>query len=332
MKKLGCKLVICMVLIGSCINVMGAEVKEENLAPINYELQEGSKAYLQINNKTYVPLRELANKVGVQNFQWRAGEKGRNVKAYITLEAPAYFWKFYYSVLTMGLEPYNQSTDIMPLPESLQGLLVGREIEYNPMNASRIYNDKPIDLTVVSEGYETGRVIYDYTMIDNILYVPVNEIETYFGIYTTQNQLQVKLKEQISEVEEALKLENPRDVLALWIRGQQLRSGALQYAVLCNDLQEAVLPEVKVRGWVTGGSSPSLGGMVIIKNEEEINESTLRYTVQYESMLQGQVYEILEQVIEMKTYEAQDKIYWRISKVNGDVGYYTFNNVVVETK
>lgn len=44
-------------------------------------------------------------------------------------------------------------------------------------------------------------------------------------------------------------------------------------------------------------------------------------------MLQGKVYETLEQTVTMKQYQVGDKLYWLISDVQGDIGYYTYEAV-----
>lgn len=344
MRKILSKVALCIALVGSCMNVMGQEIQTKSSFIIKYDNQKGSTDYLNINGQIYVPFKWLLNEVGIQDFKWEDGKQGGNTKAYITVEVPAYFWDFYYDLLTWGLEPDEEGSTNMPLPDSLKGLIAKKTIDESQVKNIKILNAKPIDLTVTSQGYETGQVIYNYKIVKGTLYIPVDEVKRYFGIegvtvdkatnkavleYIPQKELQTKLTEQIAQLNQKLKFQKPEDVLAVWIRGQQMRNGSLQYAMLCSDLQQKVLPEVKTRGWVTGGSSPSLrGGKVTVKNEEKVDDHTIRYTVQYESMLQGKVYETLEQVVELKAYEEEGTTYWCISKVTGDVGYYTYEKVV----
>lgn len=79
---------------------------------------------------------------------------------------------------------------------------------------------------------------------------------------------------------------------------------------------------------MTGGSSPTLqGGAVTILNKEQVSEQEVKYTVQYESMLQGKVYETLQQTITMAKHKADDTAYWEITDVQGDIGYYTYEMI-----
>ncbi len=336
-------MILGVLVAGSCINVMGQVPQENTAITTSYEIQKSSTDYLEIGGQIYVPFRWLLNQVGIQELKWEDGKKDGNTKAYITIEAPAYFWNFYISMLTRGLTADEEGSSYMPLPDSLKGVVIKKEKQETHIENVASLNMRPLELTVTSEGYEIGGVIYNYKIIDGKLYIPVDKVATYLGIqdvkvdqvtnqatleYIPQDKLQVNLAEQKAILEEKLQLKNPRDVLAVWIRGQQMRNGALQYAVLCNQLKEKVLPEVKMRGWVTGGSSPSLsGGKVTIKNEEKVDEDTIHYTVQYESMLQGKVFETLEQEVEIKAHTVEGEKYWCINSVTGDVGYYTFENV-----
>ena len=44
-------------------------------------------------------------------------------------------------------------------------------------------------------------------------------------------------------------------------------------------------------------------------------------------MLQGKVYETLQQTITMTKSETDDTAYWEITDVQGDVGYYTYEMI-----
>lgn len=345
MKKFFSKAVACVVVVGSCISMMGQTPIFAEQVVFNNEVKQAVTNYLLINNEVYVPFKWMLNEVGIKDFKWENGKKGSNTKAYITVDAPAYFWGSYYAMLESAFTVYDAEYEdtLTPLPESLKGFLKPEEEINNDEVKITTLNERPIELTVTSQGYETGEMIYNYKIIDGTLYVPVNEVKGYFGIdgvtidkasnkavlrYTSQVELQEQLQNEIAKLEQNLKLEKTEDVLAVWIRAQQTRNGALQYSMLCNDAKQNVLPEVKTRGWVTGGSSPTLrGGKVSIKNKEKLDDQTMRYTVTYESMLQGKVYENLEQVIMMKAYEEEGKTYWCISKVTGDRDYYTYESV-----
>lgn len=183
-------------------------------------------------------------------------------------------------------------------------------------------------------------MLYDYQIIHDKLYVPYSLFKTIGieGVVVDKGDKEIvinvhskeEVQQEIDVIQNALHTSDSEILLGLWVRGQQLRSDALQYATLSDALKEKVLPEIKEKGWVTGGSSPTLrGGEVTILNKEEVSEKEIKYIVQYESMLQGKVYETLQQTITMANYKIDDTTYWEITDVQGDVGYYTYEMIRV---
>lgn len=66
------------------------------------------------------------------------------------------------------------------------------------------------------------------------------------------------LEKQISLLHQAVAAETPLEAVETWVKGIQMRNGALQYALLSPELKESKLASFEALGWVTGTSSPWL--------------------------------------------------------------------------
>lgn len=283
-----------------------------------------------------VPLRLTLEEMGATDFKWEPSTS-EGVKGKITITLDSYFRNAQLRNLKRGLiieSPYWYGK----LPEAVTTLLT-HEAKNNKMAENCIPNQKRgIQIEIKSEGYTTGYMFYDYQIIYDKLYVSDNLFQS-IGIEgvivdtdTKEVAINVPSKEEIQKeidaIQNALHTSDNELLLGIWIRGQKFRSGALQYVTLSDALKEKVLPEIKERGWVTGGSSPTLqGGEVTLLNKEQVSEQEVKYTVQYESMLQGKVYETLQQTITMAKHRIDDAAYWEIIDVQGDVGYYTYEMI-----
>lgn len=77
---------------------------------------------------------------------------------------------------------------------------------------------------------------------------------------------------------------SPDKAVALWVEGDQTRSGVLKYAVSCETLKQRLLKEwgpPDKTYWIIGGSSPWLSGHKII-SKTDLSPTEIRYVVQYE--------------------------------------------------
>ncbi|WP_054744091.1 hypothetical protein [Cellulosilyticum ruminicola] len=329
------KLMICSVLVGSCTGVMGQEIT------LKQTTKTGATSNIQIKDMTfesngvsYLAIKDVMAQIGTV-YKWEAAKKGSQNKGILTIEAPNYFNEFYYNVLSNICDTYDEEMEsgLTPLPKSLKGLTSINLETFNNYHTKYIQK-KPIEVTINSQGYQFGCIMYDYHIINNTLMLPEGFMIQYLDVNPQtkkalpQNEAAKILKQKTVQLEQKLKLENPEEVLALWNRAQQTRNGALQYNLLSKEAKERVLPEVKTRGWVTGGSSPSLkGGKITVQKAEDLLNGEMRYTVTYESMLQGKVYETLEQVITIKSYKEENKTYYAITNVTGAVDYYTYESI-----
>lgn len=329
------KLMIFMALAGICSSVMGQEItlKQTTKTAASSSIQVKDMTF-ESNGTGYLAVKDVMAQIGAE-YKWEAAKKGSHSKGILTMEIPNYFDEFYYNVLSNICETYDEETEskLTPLPNSLKGLTTIKLA--TPDNYVPKYKQKkPIEITINSQGYQFECVVYDYQIINHTLMLPESFMVRYLGVDPqTKKALPSDaaakiLKQKTVQLEQKLKLEKPEEVLDLWIRAQQTRNGAVQYTELSKEAKERVLPEVKTRGWVTGGSSPSLkGGKVTIQKVEDLLNGEMRYTVTYESMLQGKVYETLEQVITMKPYKEENKTYYAITNVTGAVDYYTYASV-----
>lgn len=100
----------------------------------------------------------------------------------------------------------------------------------------------------------------------------------------TETQLQSR---RIFMLEYALAPANPEAVATAWADAAKNRNGAVQYMLMCPDLQKANLSNLEALNWVTGVSSPWISSTKIISVEKKENGSD--FSVQYEFSLSSGV-------------------------------------------
>lgn len=346
MKRLLSFILLSGLIAGSYINIKAEDIAANSTVTeetkTSYLSQSITSDYIEINNNIYVPFRWLVQQVGIKDFTWKQGKPNMGTKAHIEIEVPAYFTKRYIQNLGRGLDS-DYDTSNSYLPNNFNNIKFNSYASSEFKKIDDVLNSRQIIIDITSNGYIDGIALYDYEIIDNTLYIGLgSNISEIFGLqslnvdkssnkiiltYISQGYLKQLLENEVIDLSLKLRAETAEDALKVWIRAQQMRSGALQYSILSTQLQESVLPEIKERGWTTGGSSPKLSDQVMIKQEQKVNDTTVIYTVSYESLLQGKVYERPEQKIEIKAYETPTGTYWKISNVTGDTGYYTYNNL-----
>lgn len=334
-KKIFKGFIVLATLVSSSLSTIAAVPATLKSIEINGKTKEDHMTLPVINDQVFVPFRWLAQEMGITSLKWEnihtAGTQAR-----ITLEIDSYFDKMHYTSLNRSLDK-EQDKSAMPLPERFTQLYE----TFTPSNTepNLDLNKKGIEIDINSQGYSTGFMMYDCQIIDSCLYVPLSKAASIGAntasydantqTITIDSTTTKEFQNKIANLQEALYPKTPEETLALWIRGQQVRSGALQYAMLSPELQQHILPEVKARGWVTGGSSPTLrGGKVITTQIEKVDNQTIRYTVQYESMLQNEVYETLTQVITITHFDDDTTGHWLVTNVAGDVDFYSYASLV----
>ncbi|MGL4344158.1 MAG: hypothetical protein ACRCTE_03095 [Cellulosilyticaceae bacterium] len=336
MNKKFARLVIMAMLMGVSSMCYGVFAKDNSISVSSEIACSESEAVLHtatVKGQTLIPLRAYLDLVGVKIINWQ-NINTLGAYAQLTVEAPARFTQQYESNLRRALgDSYGDTID--PLPPVLEGI-VKQEEEQPASDMEKSLQEKALTIVINSQGNTMEYAFYDYANVGGTLYIDDNALELFGleGIKTIDNnqaKIYFKTQEQIKtsceplniELNERLKKLTPDEVIKVWIRAQQARSGALQYALMSPELQIKVLPEVKQRGWVTGGSSPTLrGGKVTIEQITHTDEQVV-YKIHLESMLQGKVYEALEQVVTLSKVDNR----WAISSAEGAIGYYTYETL-----
>ena len=284
---------------------------------LNQQLMDIPGGVLEVKGQKLYPLRWFVNQMG-GTVTWDAKERTAIV------ENPSYQEAHLYLSYINGL--LNGEDEQYPLPQRVKAL----DIPDYPLkgNTGAMLHEVPVGITIDDNGFNVQFVAYDYAFKDNQLYVAPEWFNTIFladikpmgeGIAMTY-PMQEEIEKEIAVFQETLAPITPEETLALWIRGQQVRSGALQYSSFSPELKEKVL--ASKRGWVTGGSSPSAGKVTII-DQKIPDVDKMIYTLEVEEMLQGKVSGTVEEQITVKKYLLEDKVYWLISEAKGELGYFT---------
>lgn len=315
------------------------DMDETNL--VNYrELQ--TTDYLEDNGQIYLSfgwlIKNLYGRI-TKRYVCSMGE----LMACITVELPAFFRTCYYKSLLAGVrKPQNESAVFLPEPLRHLKLLVP-DLKVDQWRVSNVAN-RGICLTIVSQGYTSDRIIYSYQFQNHLLYVSIDELYG-FGLlkvnkddvkhsiqlfFYDQRQLLLVIDSCETTIIRQIEQLNPDEIIQLWIRGQQLRSGALQYIVLSEERKQRLMQEIRFRGWITGGLSPTLNrGRVCAKRLQAETADEISYEITYQSMVMGKVYGLLKQKVTLHQYSGTGKRGFYIDSVTGDTGYYTYQNLSV---
>jgi hypothetical protein len=286
---------------------------------LNGEIKEFPESLPIIKGRILFPLTWLAKEMGADSVVWDGKSKT------VTVEIPAYFKQHQYLSYLNGIK-YGKESKEYPLPKRLQDL----EILPYPLTSGNnaIFSQKPITLNITDKGFSMPWAVYDYEVVKGKLYVTSDWFNTMFLAHTNRvgNKIKInyptraEIQKKVADLEMLTQPTSPEEALALWIVGQQKRSGALQYSALSPELKQKFL--AKKQGWVTGGSSPSAGRATIV-NKEQVDDSTIRYVIHIDEMLQGNISGQITETIEVKKYELEGKTYWLIVGAKGDTGYYS---------
>lgn len=91
------------------------------------------------------------------------------------------------------------------------------------------------------------------------------------------NKEQQDIEKRLDLLEFALISQSPEEVANTWARGVMSRNGALQYAVLSDNLKSKYKPDFEVWGWWTGSSSPWIDSYHISDMQQQ-SDGTWRFT------------------------------------------------------
>ncbi len=100
---------------------------------------------------------------------------------------------------------------------------------------------------------------------------------------------------RIFMLETALAPASPEAVATAWAKAAKNRNGAVQYMLMCPDLQKIHLNNLEVLNWVTGVSSPWISSYKVISETPKENNSN--FSIQYEfSLSNGVVGKVVDHI------------------------------------
>ncbi len=125
-----------------------------------------------------------------------------------------------------------------------------------------------------------------------------------------------QLLRRIALLESALAPTNPQAVATAWAKAAKDRNGAVQYMLLCPNLQKANLANLEALNWVTGVSSPSISSYKIIP--QEIKGNTKKFSTQYQFAAGGkETWNAIDQIsIVPVNHEMDSSQQWCINQFN----------------
>ena len=119
------------------------------------------------------------------------------------------------------------------------------------------------------------------------------------------------LLQRVSLLESALAPTTPAAVVKAWAEAAKNRNGAVQYMLLCPNLQKANLAQLKELNWVTGVSSPWISGYKILPTK-----ITNKFAIQYQFSDGSKAIQQTSDYIEVKPINipSNPTQHWCISK------------------
>lgn len=279
---------------------------------------------LVLGNDIYLPLRWSMNALGVTDVGWSPDETGEYV-AKITLTAPGYFLLQQYQSLINGLKVTAEELK-SPLPEQLHRI----DLPLSPLRESSGVQRAPRALLlVVSNGSAQSQLaVYDYLLVDGQYYLSDFWFNQLFGadIAEAADKSAVTInapelaqwQRRLDALQDQVVCREADDAIGLWMRAQKTRSGALQYALLSPQLQQAALAQAQKSGWTTGSDITSFGN-ALITDKETISSGKLRYALQFSELLADSPNKTLHQKVLVEKIGGR----WLITQVEGDIEAFT---------
>ncbi|MDQ0175538.1 stalk domain-containing protein [Bacillus chungangensis] len=240
-----------------------------------------------VQGEVMIPIRWAAEQLGVQSIKWDSDTRTVLMK---TDESIDQYMKLSSYINGLTLRSEEKEAERLPLTESAKKIVLptlpNRVLTLNLEGQDRSSGTKkPITFSVNDDPY----AVNDFEMYDDRIYVLADWLQQLFKAEVTYDQQNHKLsirsfnREEIETclhmIEEALISSTPEDTVKLWGRGEQTRSGALQYAALSPELKKAAM-EQNQSSWVTGMSSPWIGQITIAK-EIKHSDQAVEYTITY---------------------------------------------------
>ncbi|GED17264.1 copper amine oxidase N-terminal domain-containing protein [Aneurinibacillus migulanus] len=281
-----------------------------------------------VKDQVMIPLRWACEQLGARSIEWDAKSKTVSIETNETYYA---FTKLLSYIQALTPRDQEKETEMWPLSENAKKITLPRLSDRAVMlnfPEHHIEPKNPITISVNGSPYAA----YSAEIRNDRIYVLSDWIQQLFKADVAYDQktntLSIKapdkeeIEKQIRTIEEALVPTTPEEAMKLWGRGEQTRSGALQYAALSPELREKAMEQVKDRGgWVTGGSSPWVGP-ITVKEEKKLSDTAVQYTVTYPEITSGGSTTGTETfIVEKRT--VNEKEGWFITKLLFASPYYT---------
>lgn len=239
-----------------------------------------------VNNQVILPVRWMAEQLGVRSVGWDGDTNTVLIQANETYSE---YQKLLSYAQGLMLRDENKEKEIYPLPEKVKEISLPSLAGLRPMELVETWPGvQRVGISINDSPY----AIYNAEVHNDHIYISSDWIETLFKAkmdYNGElNQLSIQtfsaeqLDKYIGDIENSLIAVSPEEALKLWGRGEQTRSGALQYAALSPELRKKAMERIDSSsfGWTTGGSSPWVGP-ISIKEEKKLSDTAVEYTISY---------------------------------------------------
>lgn len=94
-------------------------------------------------------------------------------------------------------------------------------------------------------------------------------------------KMQSEIEKRLNLLEFALVSQSPAEIAKTWAKGVMTRNGALQYAVLCDNLQSKYKSDFEAWDWWTRTSSPWIDSYQISAGEQQ-SDGTWKYIIKFQ--------------------------------------------------
>ena len=284
-----------------------------------------------VGGQVMVPLRWAAEQLGASSVDWESETRT------IIIKTPQDFYNIeklasYASALQSGPDVNNEL--IWPLPDKAQN----PDRSYAVPNRKWILNSTqpsdPITIRIVSDDgiYEHSSVANSAENRHDHYYLPMDWLEYLFkarvnyndaaNVFSIQTPDLDKIKSEIALIENTLVPSSADEAIKLWGRGEQVRSGALQYLALSPQLRQEADKSNFVRQsyWVTGNSSPWVGPITII-NRDELSNRKVEYTLSFPELTSNPPHTTASEKLVAEKLTVNGLEGWYITRILQSSGY-----------
>ncbi len=288
-----------------------------------------------------VPIRWAAERLGASALEWDPATRT------ITIKTPQDFYsmeKLASYANALQLKDGQQHEQVWTVPDRAKELdlsyAVTRKWELELPGEVRPQPADYITIRIVSDDgtYEHSSVVYSAENRHGSYFLPMDWLEYLFNARVNYNQTTNvfsiqppdlnKITSDIALIEDILIPTSADEAIKIWGRGEQTRNGGLQYLALSPQLRQEADKSNYVRQsyWVTGGSSPRVGPITIVKCDE-LNDAKVEYTISFPEITSTPPYTTATEklVVEKMLIDGQEG--WFITEILQSSGYGIIDDV-----